>query len=274
MSFLESVIYGFISGLTEFAPVSPQGHQVLMLRLFGVSVREPVRDMFVHIAILIAVLTTCRTMFAGMNMELRHTGQSRRKRQNTRKSSYDLRLVKTALLPLVIGLFFYFWSRRFETNYLLVAIFFVLNGIAILIPEYARHGNKDARFLSSGDSVLFGILGACSIFPGISRIAFMNSYMSLRGAGRNHSINWCLYLTVPVLLVLIFIDLILLFLLPLGKITFVVFVYYLVSAVSAYFGGYFGILLMKYLSVHTGYAGFAYYSWGAAMFTFVLYLIA
>jgi len=53
VSFLESIVYGFISGLTELIPVSPQGHQALMLRLFGVSVREPVRDMFVHIAILI-----------------------------------------------------------------------------------------------------------------------------------------------------------------------------------------------------------------------------
>jgi hypothetical protein len=48
---------------------------------------------------------------------------------------------------------------------------------------------------------------------------------------------------------------------------------YLVSAIAAFIGGHLGVSLMRYLSVHKGYAGFAYYSWGAAMFAFVLYLI-
>ena len=63
MSFLESLIYGLVSGLSEFLPVSSLGHQALMLRLFGLGNREPGRDVFVHIGILVALISACRAMF-------------------------------------------------------------------------------------------------------------------------------------------------------------------------------------------------------------------
>ena len=274
MSFLESIIYGFVSGLTELIPVSTQGHQALMLRLFGLSVREPVRDMFVHIAILIALMTTCRSMFTRITAENRLSSRSKNRRTAVRRGAYDLRLIKSAIFPLVVGTFFYFTTRKVEANYILLALMFIINGVIILIPEYARHGNKDTRFMSGWDGIVFGILGALAVVPGISRVGTMDFYMTLRGVDRKNTINWILMLSVPVLFILIFIDLILLFILPLGKISFVIFIQYIVSAVAAYCGSYLSIVLVKYLSVHTGYSAFAYYSWGTAMFTFVLYLIA
>lgn len=274
MSFLESIIYGFISGLTEFLPVSPQGHQALMMRLFGVSVREPVRDMFVHIAILIALVSTCKSLFSRISSENRLSNHSRTRRGPVRSGVYDFRLVKAAAIPLIACLFFYFTGRKFESNYIILALFFIINGIVIIIPEYARHGNKDARFMAGWDGMIYGLLGALSAFPGISRVATMSFYMTLRGADRNHNINWILLLSVPVLVLFIFFDLVLLFILPLGRITFVIFLQYMVSGLAGFVGSYLSIRLIKYLSVHTGYAAFAYYSWGTAMFTFVLYLIA
>ena len=273
MSAIESIIYGFVSGLAEFMPVSPQAHQSILMRLFGLSVREPIRDMLVHIAILIALVTTCRTLFSHFKISSR-THNRHNRRVAPRQEIYDIRLAKTAVFPLLIGLLFYFTTRKLETNHLVLVLFLILNGIIIIIPEYARHGNKDARFMSGGDAVIIGLLGAASIFPGISRIAAIDSYTTLRGVSRTNSINWLFLLSVPVLVIWIFIDLILLFILPIAKITFISFLHYLLSALSAYFGGYLSIALMRYLSVHTGYSAFAYYSWGAAMLTFVLYLIA
>jgi len=185
-----------------------------------------------------------------------------------------MRLIKSSVIPLIAGLFLYFSVRKIESDPILLAVFFIINGVIIIVPEYARHGNKDARFMSGWDGVIYGLLGALTVVPGISRVSTMNFYMSLRGADRNHNINWILLLSVPVLIVFIFFDLVLLFILPLGRITFLIFIQYIVSALAGFIGSYLSIRLIKYLSVHTGYAAFAYYSWGAAMFTFVLYLIA
>ena len=158
VSFLESIIYGFISGLTEFLPVSPQGHQALMMRLFGVSVREPVRDMFVHIAILIALVSTCKSLFSRISSENRLSNHSRTRRGPVRSGVYDFRLVKAAAIPLIACLFFYFTGRKFESNYIILALFFIINGIVIIIPEYARHGNKDARFMAGWDGMIYGLM--------------------------------------------------------------------------------------------------------------------
>lgn len=273
MSFLESLIYGLISGLSEFLPVSSLGHQAIMLRLFGLGNREPARDVFVHIGILLALISACRVLFNHAMTKQRVTITSRRGRRVEYRSSYDLRLAKAAVIPLVLGFIVYFFVRTVEKNMATLALLFVVNGIIVLVPEYTRRGNKDGRFMSGWDSFAIGLFGAFSAFPGVSRGAAMNFYTSLRGADRGHALNWFLLLSVPALLLLILIDIINLFVLPLGSVTFLGFLGYLVSAVAAFVGGHLGVSLMRYLSVHTGYVGFAYYSWGVAMFSFVLYLI-
>ena len=274
LSFLESVLYGLISGLTEFIPVSSQGHQAIMLYLFGLSNREPVRDLWVHIGILLALLTACRPMFNSLRREQILLSNRRRKYNGDRRAAYELRLFKGAIVPLLIGLIFYFSTNKLESKIVLITVFFIVNGIIVVVPEYIRQGNKDGRFMSGMDSFLIGAFGALSVIPGISRVATINLYSMLRGVSRSNALNWALLMSVPALAVFLVFDIIHLFIIPLGTITFITILYYLVSAIAAYFGAYLGIHIMRYLSVHTGFAGFAYYSWGAAMFSFVLFLIA
>lgn len=273
MSFLESLLYGFISGISEFVPVSSQAYQAIILRLFGLNHREPARDVFVHIAVLLALVTACKPLFSNLAREQRLSSNNRRRRTGDRRSAYDLRLFKSAAFPLVLGLICYATARKIEANLIVLSVICIINGIIIMIPDYARHGNKDGRFMTGLDGILLGVFGALSAVPGISRIASVDFYSTLRGVDRNHSLNWSFLLSIPALFLFIVFDIINLFTLPLGAVTFVTFLYYLLSAIAAYCGGYLSIMLVRYLAVHTGFVGFAYYSWGTAMFTFVLYLI-
>ena len=59
MSWFESVLFGFISGLTEFFPVSAQAHQTLLLTLFG-SKAGSVLTLMIHIAVLLSAYQNCR----------------------------------------------------------------------------------------------------------------------------------------------------------------------------------------------------------------------
>ena len=74
------------------------------------------------------------------------------------------------------------------------------------------------------------------------------------------------------MIILILVDFYMLFTTGVGALSFMIFVKYLFSAVVAGISAYFAILLMRFLAVNTGFAGFAYYSWGAALFAFILYL--
>ena len=55
MSWLESLIYGLVSGFSEFLPISSRAHQDLMLLLFGVEGHDPIRDMLVHATMLFSI---------------------------------------------------------------------------------------------------------------------------------------------------------------------------------------------------------------------------
>ena len=57
MRFFENLLYGIFSGISEFLPISSQAHQALVMQLFGRTQREPLRDILVHIALLIALYT-------------------------------------------------------------------------------------------------------------------------------------------------------------------------------------------------------------------------
>lgn len=273
MSLLQSVFYGLISGFSEFLPVSSQAHQAILLRLFGLDVREPLRDLFVHIAVLLALFTGCRAMISRISREKSLASRGRRARRNISASTYELRLIRSASLPLLLVLLIYISTRTMESNMPTLALFLVINGIILIIPEHTRQANKDARSMTGFDGILIGILGGISAFAGISRIGAISAYGLLRGADRQRVINWALLLSIPALILLCIIDLLFAFISGIGPVSFLVIIGYILSAAAAYLGAYFSIIFIRFLSVHSSYSGFAYYCWGTALFAMILYLI-
>ena len=275
MRFLESLIYGFLSGLAEFLPVSAQAHEALVMQLFGRTQREPLRDLFVHIALIVALTMAAGSLFAkirGVQKISAHTGL-RGVRSATAKSLFDLQLVRTAAIPMILMTVVYLLAAKWEFAPGAMAIILILNGILIIVPEYMRHGNKDARSLTAFESVVIGIASGLSAFPGISRVGGCLSASSAMGADRQHSAAWALLLSLPALVAYIVVDIIRLFVIGLSGLRFLVFLGYIVSAGMAFVGGYLSVLLLRFVIERRGLSSFAFYSWGMALFVFVLYLI-
>lgn len=274
MSIFESLLYGLISGLAEFLPVSSQGHQAILMRLFGQDHRDPVRDILVHLGMLLALLVACRSLFIHLRREQAMSKRTRRRNHTyERKGIFDLRLIKTAAIPMLVGMLAYIAARGFEFKPIQLAFFFALNGIILIIPEYMAHGNKDARAMTGWDGILMGFSALFSSLPGVSRVGTMSAIMTARGADRQSVLNWVLALSLPALAMYLGFDIVNLIIQGFDPVSFTVILGYILAAAASFGGGYFGIVIMRYLTVQIGYAGFAYYSWGAAMFSFVLYLI-
>lgn len=274
MTLLESILYGLISGFTEFLPVSSQAHQAILMRLFGVDNRAAVRDLLVHIAMILALFTGCRSIFTRLHREKRLASHGRRGSTYASRGLYDLRLVRTAAVPLSIGLLLYIAASRLESSLVYLSLFFILNGAILIIPEYMHHANKDARSMTGLDGIMIGLCGVLSVLPGISRIGTISAYASARGADKQHALNWALLLSVPALLLFCCFDVLRLFFVDIGTVSFSIVIGYIFSALAAYCGSYLSIIFIRFLTVRTGFAGFAYYSWGAALFSLILYLIA
>ena len=272
MNIFESILYGIISGLCEFLPVSSQSHQMILHRMFGIYVIDPVRNLFIHIALLFGIYSACRSMIDHLRRERRQNLHSRRKNSHTSRVLLEERFVKNAALPMLIGYFVLYYTLGTETNLLLSALFLLLNGLILFISGRMLQGNKEIRSMTYLDSLLIGISGAFSAIPGISRIGCITTISAARGADRQHALNWAIMLSAPALVLLGTLDVVQLISNG-GSVPFWVnFIPYLFSAIGAYVGGYYSIRLMRFLAVRTGYSGLSYYCWGAALFSFLIYL--
>lgn len=275
MRFLHSLIYGFVSGLAEFLPVSNQIHQALMMEMFGMSQREPIRDLLVHIALILALWTSANSLVSRVRRDHSLSGEADKKNLNrpAARSAFDMRLVRTAATPMLLMLLFYLLASRWEHKPVILALVSILNGILLIIPEYMRHGNKDARKITSSESIMIGIFSGLSAVPGISRTGMCIASSTACGADSQNSSNWALLLSLPALALFIVFDFINLFVIGVSGVTFLAILGYLVSAIFAFIGGYISVMILRLISERTGLYAFAFYSWGMALFTFFLYLI-
>jgi undecaprenyl pyrophosphate phosphatase UppP len=107
------------------------------------------------------------------------------------------------------------------------------------------------------------------VIPGISRITGITAVGQLRRCDRRYILDIGLILCIPALIVLIVFDFIALFTAGGAAVGFLT---CLLALLTAFVGGYLGITFIRFLAVKVGFSGFAYYSWGAALFAFILYL--
>ena len=275
MNFFESCLYGLFSGLAEFLPVSAEAHQVLLRQLFGIEGKLPLLNLLVHIGTLLAVFfggqDTLRRLYR--EYQLRQTPRKRRRRPSDAQSAADISLIKTALIPLLLGFLIYIKSQNWQLSPHIVAPLLFLNGILLYVPMYLPAGNKDARSLSPLDGLLIGFAAMLAVFPGVSRIAATTSCAAARGAEPQHGYRWGMLLAIPVLAVLIIFDLIAIITIGLEGIKLIGFLQCIISGITAFVGAYLGITLARNILQKSGIFVFSYYCWGAAIFTFILYLI-
>ncbi len=271
MSWLESIIYGMISGISEFLPISSKAHQELAMLLFGVSQHDPVRDFVVHIALIFALYYACAPMFQQFQRSRR---APRGGYQYVTRQQMDKRFVRGATLPMLIGLIVLWYAvRGFDGNLLICSGMFLFNGILLYIPGRMLQGNKDARSMSQMDSVLLGLIGGLGSITGVSRIGCQTGLAIARGADRQQALNWVFGLSMPALVALSFLDILQMF--TVGSIPFwASFITYILSAAGSFLGGYGAIRLAQLVMARVGFFGFAYYSWGTALLSFLLYLLA
>ena len=273
MNWLRTVLYGFLSGLAEFLPVSSQAHQSLVGAVFGLPEAAPLRQFLIRAACLAALWVTCSRDIAKIqrDVKLAKIPSRRRTRPFDARSVATARLLIAAVIPMLIGLLFYQRAQQWINTLPALCVTLLVNGILLFIPQYARSGNKDGRMLSRMDGVLLGLSGALSVFPGISRVSSLHFTGSMRGADRGYTIQFALLLSIPALIVMLIYDVIAIFS-GIEAISFVTVLIYLLSMVAAYFGSKLAISTVRSLAVRSGFAGFAYYCWGMALICIILYL--
>jgi undecaprenyl-diphosphatase len=174
---------------------------------------------------------------------------------------------------MIIGLFIGFFIPDIFNKRVLFSLMLVINGVITLFPIYLHQGNRDARSLAGSDGFLIGLAGALSAIPGISRNGAIMAMTVIREADKKNAVNWSFMLVAPAMAVMILTDFISIFTVGVGKIVFMTFVGYLVSACAAFVGTYMAVSLIRMIVQRSDYTAFAYYDFGLALFTFIMYII-
>ncbi len=275
MSFIQSVLYGLVAGLSEFLPISSLAHGALLTKLLGADAPSAFTKLLCHIGFGVALFITYKDPLKGLSREylLSQRPKRRRNREPIKRSVLDIALIRTAFFPLAFGFFCYPYTSRILNDIQWIAFFLAINGIIVFLPPYLRSGNKDSLSMTRADGVLLGLAAGLGCIPGISRMAAATTICSVQGADRKQSLHWSLLLSIPAIAFMLGFDLRDVLMQGAGIGGFGGLISSIVCASFSYMGAVFGIRIMQYLSVNTGYSGFSYYCWGAALFMFALYLL-
>ena len=272
ISWVESFFFGIISGLAEILPVSAQAHQSILLNLFGIYEYDPLFGLAAMGGSLLAYCFAVSSLFRRLRKDYRLSRSSRRKRAVNMQNVFDMNLLRTAFVPLALGLLLYKKVSGWQQLAPVLSLFLAVNGLILYIPSYFAKGNKDSRTMSGLDSLMIGIGTVLGYIPGISRIAAGVSSATLRGADPQQALKWGLLLSVPALLGMFLLEgygiLSAGLLAPGMGTTLKCFIVAVASAI----GTGMGIGMMKKWILRSSLEGFAYYCWGAALFSFILYM--
>ena len=276
LNWMESVIYGFLSGLMDIVPLSAQAHRILLMKFFGISGGTDVMRLAVHIGVFGGLYYSCQSQIVRINRAraLARVPKRRRKRPLDTRSLMDWSMLKTMLIPMVIGLFLYKYNTAMRDNLLLVAIFLLVNGIILYVPQFLPGSNRDSRTLTRLEGFLMGLGATASTLPGISAVDAAVSIGSVCGVERGFCLSMALMMNLALNLGLAIVDVFTLFTNGLGVFSFGILIRYLATGLTAFGGCLLGIKIMRILSGNHGYSGFAFYCVGLSLFTFILNLMA
>lgn len=275
MSLFQSLLFGLISGLSDILPVSSQAHKAMMLKVFGMNGEEALLRLFIHAGILAALYYCCANQIMRFSRQLRlaRVPKKKRKRPVDTRTLMEFRLLRMIVIPVLVSLYFYQYTAAWGTKLNLIAIFLLINGVILFVPSLFPTGNKDARNMSGLNGLLIGLGGAASVVPGISAIGSVNAVSSICGADRSFSLNLSFLMNMVLTVGLIVLDFAAVYASGASNLSFYVLVTYFISGVAAFGGAYLGIQTMRALAANIGFNIFAFYSFGAALLSFVLYLM-
>jgi undecaprenyl-diphosphatase len=197
MSLLQAVILGIVQGLTEFLPVSSDGHLVLMDQLLGSALvgRDALGfDILLHagsvVAILIAYFSIWKSLiadaFAG------------------KKDAWMLLLfIAIATIPGVFAGLFLEDMVSGMRSYMAAGIGFIVTGCVLMLGEWIGkkriETDADLHHVGYRRAFLIGCAQAVAILPGVSRSGSTISIARALGLHRKTALDFSFLMALPII---------------------------------------------------------------------------
>ena len=172
LNWFESFLYGLFSGLADILPVSAEAHRILVLKCFGIQSSTELMKLFAHLGVFGAMYFSCRKQIVRIHRarRLARVPKRRRRRPLDTRSLMDFSLLRTMLIPVILGFLLNRYVEPLKEKLIWIAVLLFLNGIILYLPQFFPTSNRDSRMLSRVEGLLVGLGGALGILPGISAV--------------------------------------------------------------------------------------------------------
>lgn len=187
MTIFDTVILGIIEGVTEFLPISSTGHMIVASQWLSVDQTNTHKafEVIIQFAAILAVVGNYREKFT-----FKHT---------------QLWLkVALAFIPVgAVGFLLYKTIEKWMSSVTVVAVMFIVGGIAFLVVEYffkeQDHHTRDVEDVTYKQAFWVGIAQVLSLIPGTSRAGASIIGGMLAGMSRKASAEFSFLLALPVI---------------------------------------------------------------------------
>ena len=183
---LEAIVWGFVQGITEFLPISSDGHLVLVPAFLGLEPPDLATSAVLHLGTLAAVLAYFRkdlVSLAGFR-----TDQSARRL---------LGLIVIGSLPAGLALFVVDQVERLQESVTATAIFLIITGLVLAAATRLPKGERTIRDGRPLDAIIIGFAQLLAVLPGISRSGFTIATATARRFDQIEAARFSFMLGIP-----------------------------------------------------------------------------
>ena len=204
MEWVRAIVLGLIQGITEFLPISSDGHLSLLQILsqgWGDSAQETGSyhvffDVMLHVGTTVAILVHYRKQIAAGIKGL--LGDPHVPDLYTRPALIRLaKLVFIALLPLLPVVLVKDRIEETYENLWVVGFGFLTTGAVLLLTHFLSGGKKGPDSMTWVDALVIGCAQALAPLPGVSRSGLTIASALIRGCSKSWSVGFSLAIAVP-----------------------------------------------------------------------------
>ena len=200
MNFIEILILGFIQGIAEFLPISSSAHLIIFRDIFGFgagmsSNMELTFDIALHFGTLLAI----GVFFFWDFIKMIQKGFTKGVRDDDGKILWYL---VAATIPAAIAgvLFEDAIENVIRSNYVVIALALAIMGVIIYLADKYSKQTKDIKKMTLKDAIIVGCSQVFALIPGFSRSGTTIAAGRVLGLDRESAAKFSFYLSAPVVL--------------------------------------------------------------------------
>ncbi|HWL09396.1 MAG TPA: undecaprenyl-diphosphate phosphatase [Planctomicrobium sp.] len=184
MSLWEIILLGIVQGITEFLPISSDGHLVIIESLLGHQTENLSLNIALHFGTLLSILVVFRKDIIPA----------------FKQPKLVLSII-IATLPVVVAALLFGDLFKEASNSVLIAGIGLLYtaGLLFLTPKI-DNGNRGILEINWKDALIIGGLQALAPLPGVSRSGSTIVAALLMGVRRSDAANFSFYIAVPAII--------------------------------------------------------------------------